>query len=165
MNRKMRRWKQLLPQEVTEELMNRNSSGVLSLMGDEGYPYGVPVNYAFDGDKIYFHSGKQGYKMECILANSKCSFTVIDMDENHPEDYTSYFRSAIATGDVSLVENPEESTYAIRLFTRKYVVNVTEEERIERIKSESHGLQMLRMDIKELSGKEAIELVRMKESK
>ena len=45
MFREMRRKKQVLPEEVCTSILNRGTSGVLALMGDEGYPYAVPVSY------------------------------------------------------------------------------------------------------------------------
>lgn len=41
MFREMRRFKQLLPQETAIEILNRNTSGTLALIGDNDYPYAV----------------------------------------------------------------------------------------------------------------------------
>ena len=45
MFREMTRKKQLLSQERIVEILKEEKRGVLSVIGDEGYPYGVPVNY------------------------------------------------------------------------------------------------------------------------
>ena len=45
MFREMRRKMQALTAEETAEILKRNTSGVLSLNGDDGYPYGVPLSY------------------------------------------------------------------------------------------------------------------------
>ena len=55
MFREMRRHKQLLSEVVSREILEKNTSGVLSLMGDDGYPYGVPLSYVLAGDKLFFH--------------------------------------------------------------------------------------------------------------
>ena len=66
MFREMRRNKQLLAEDVSREILGRNTSGVLSLLGDEGYPYGVPLSYVLVGDKIFFHCAKTGHKIDAI---------------------------------------------------------------------------------------------------
>ena len=47
MFREMRRFKQLLPQETAIEILNRNTSGTLALIGDNDYPYAVPISYVY----------------------------------------------------------------------------------------------------------------------
>ena len=80
MFREMRRNKQLLTEDISREILQRNTSGVLSLMGDEGYPYGVPLSYVLAGDKIFFHCAKTGHKIDAIRSCEKASFCVIDQD-------------------------------------------------------------------------------------
>ena len=47
----MRRKAQQLPDEQARELLEKGSAGVLSLMGPEGYPYGVPLSYLYRGPR------------------------------------------------------------------------------------------------------------------
>lgn len=108
MFRKMRAEAQLLPKTACEEVLQKHTCGVLALNGDDDYPYAVPVNYGYKEDKIIFHSSPSGYKVECIAKNPKACFTVVDQDNVVQEDYTSYFRSVIATGTLKKVEDPEE---------------------------------------------------------
>lgn len=56
MFREMRRKKQLLSNEESIEILKNGTSGVLALLGDNGYPYAVPMSYVYDNSKIYFHS-------------------------------------------------------------------------------------------------------------
>lgn len=90
MFREMRRSKQQLPREVAVEILERNTSGVLALSGDEGYPYAVPMSYVYAEGKIYFHSAKNGHKIDAIQRNEKASFCVIDQDQIIPEKYTTF---------------------------------------------------------------------------
>ena len=80
MFREMTRKKQLLSQERIVEILKEEKRGVLSVIGDEGYPYGVPVNYWYNEEngKIYFHSGKVGHKVDAMAANDKVSFCIYD---------------------------------------------------------------------------------------
>lgn len=66
MFREMRRKRQALPQEICDAVLRRGTSGVLALSGDDGYPYAVPISYIYDGEKLYFHSARQGHKLDAI---------------------------------------------------------------------------------------------------
>ncbi len=107
MFREMRRKAQILSQEDCITLLNHGTSGVLAVLGDEGYPYAVPLSYVYYDGKLYFHSAKSGHKLDSILRNNKASFCVIDRDEIVPAEYTSYFRSVIVFGTVQIIESEQ----------------------------------------------------------
>ena len=70
MFRKMCRFKQEMPAVECRELLKTQVRGVLSLLGDDGYPYGLPIDYWYneaDG-KLYFHGAKEGHKIDAIRA-------------------------------------------------------------------------------------------------
>ena len=92
MFREMRRKKQILTEEEAAEVLNRGTSGVLALAGDDDYPYAVPISYVYSDSKIYFHGAKSGHKIDAIKNYEKASFCVIDKDDVIPEEYTTYFR-------------------------------------------------------------------------
>lgn len=164
MFREMRRKKQQLSPEECSEILERNSSGVLALSGDEGYPYAVPLSYVWDGTgKIYFHSAKTGHKVDAVRRCDKASFCVVDRDQVIPEEYTTYFRSVIAFGRIRELREPEEKYAAIDLLARKYAPRDSAENRRAAIDREWAPLCMLEMTIEHLTGKEAIELVRRRE--
>lgn len=160
MFREMRRKKQALSLEDCAAVLNRGTSGVLALLGDEGYPYAVPISYLYDGEKIYFHSAKSGHKLDAIRNYPKASFCVIDQDQIIPEEYTTYFRSVIAFGTVRTLEEEVEKRAVIEKLAFKYAPADTEENRRKAIDREWAPLCMLEMTIEHLSGKEAIELIR-----
>lgn len=64
--REMRRKKQALSQQEIAQILQQETSGVLALIGDEVYPYAVPISYVYDGEKLYFHSAKSGHKLDAI---------------------------------------------------------------------------------------------------
>ena len=160
MFREMRRKKQALSEKDCAAVLNRGTSGVLALLGEEGYPYAVPLSYVYDGEKLYFHSAKSGHKLDAVRSNPKASFCVIDQDQIIPEEYTTYFRSVIAFGTVGIVEEEEEKRSAIEKLALKYAPEDTAENRRNAIDREWAPLCMLEMTVDHLSGKEAIELVR-----
>jgi nitroimidazol reductase NimA-like FMN-containing flavoprotein (pyridoxamine 5'-phosphate oxidase superfamily) len=158
MFRNMRRKKQILKKEKINEIMKKNTNGILSCTGDEGYPYGVPVSFVYFNDKIYFHSAKSGHKIDSIKNNSKVSFTVVDKDQIVSEEYTSYFRSVIAFGKARLVEG-EEWYEGFKELVEKYSGDQPEEAKIKEIKECTRSL-IIAIDVEHITGKEAIELVK-----
>ena len=162
MFREMRRNKQLLAEDVSREILERNTSGVLSLLGDEGYPYGVPLSYVLVEDKIFFHCAKTGHKIDAIRSCEKASFCVIDQDKIVSEEYTTYFRSVIAFGRVHILESDEEKMNAIRILATKYSGDQGAEGIDKEIGKHFANLCMIQFDIEHLTGKESIELVRMR---
>lgn len=159
MFREMRRKKQILTEEETKEVLNRGSSGVLALLGDDDYPYAVPVSYVYYDSKLYFHGAKSGHKIDAIRKCDKASFCVIDRDDVIGEEYTTYFRSVIAFGKIRIMEDESEMRKAIELLAKKYYSGSSIDERNMAIDREWKPLCMIEFSIEHLSGKEAIELV------
>lgn len=163
MFREMRRKRQRLSTEECKAALVRGTSGVLALEGDGGYPYAVPLSYVYADGRIYFHSAKNGHKLDAIKRNAKASFCVIDQDEIIAEEYTTYFRSVIAFGRIRILEEDAEKREAIMRLAQKYAPEDSPENRDRAIEREWAQLCMLELSIEHMSGKEAIELVRAKE--
>ena len=108
MFREMRLKDQQLDAAEANEIMNRCTNGVLSVNGDNGYPYGVPVSYAYADGRIYFHCAREGYKVDLLKKDPHVSFTVVAQDDIIPEDFNTLYISAIAYGRARLVDDPEE---------------------------------------------------------
>ena len=161
--REMRRKKQVLSQKEVEDILHKGTSGVLALLGDNDYPYAVPISYVYDDGKVYFHSAKSGHKIDAIQRTAKASFCVIDEDLVVPEEYTTYFRSVIAFGRIRIVEDDSEKRAAIEKLAIKYAPEDTAANRDYAISREWKPLCMLEMTIDHITGKEAIELVKEKE--
>ena len=82
MFRTLRRQDRALSQEETMEILRRGKFGVLSIVGEDGYPYGVPLHYVVIDHAIYFHCSRvQGHKDDALAKNSKISFTVIETED------------------------------------------------------------------------------------
>lgn len=162
MFRELRRKRQALSKEDCAAILNRGTSGVLALAGDDDYPYAVPISYVYDGEKLYFHCAKSGHKLDAICRNPKASFCVIDKDEVVPEEYTTYFRSVIVFGKIRILEDDGEKRSAIEKLALKYAPDDTMENRQEAIDKEWKPLCTLEMAPEHISGKEAIELARQR---
>ena len=160
MFRPMRRSAQALDSAACVEILERGTSGVLAVLGDGGWPYAVPLSYAFDGEKLYFHCAREGHKLDAIRREARASFCVVDRDDVKPAEYTSYFRSVIIFGRVRVLEDEAQKRAAIELLARRYFPEDSVEGRRHAIEREWAGLCMLEMDIEHMSGKEAKELAR-----
>ena len=127
-------------------------------MDSDGEPYGVPISYAYDGDRnIYFHSAVKGHKIECIEADSRCSFCVVAQDLIVPDEFTTYFRSVIVKGRIHPVGSHDEMMKGLLLLCDKYSPGIDPEAEISKC---IRHVSVLRLDIDSITGKEAIELVR-----
>ena len=164
MFRELRRKRQALSRADCEAVLNRGTSGVLALAGDDGYPYAVPLSYLYEDGKLLFHCAKAGHKLDAVARCDKASFCVIDQDRVVPEEYTTYFRSVIAFGTVRILEEDGEKRATIEKLAVKYAPADSRENRDGAIDREWAPLCMLEMEVEHLSGKEAIELVRQRES-
>ena len=160
--RAMRRSRQLLSEEESIRLLTSATAGVLSLVGDDGYPYGVPLSHVYSNGKLYFHSALSGHKVDAVKACAKASFTVIAADDVKPSEFTTYFRSVICFGKVRLIEEETEKMAALRELVARF--NPDEGELNEEIRKGFARLVMIEFAIEHISGKEAIELVRARKA-
>ena len=157
--RAMRRKRQQLTEEKSIGILQKSTAGTLALLGDNGYPYAVPISYVYADGKLYFHSALSGHKIDAIRNCDKASFCVIDQDEVHPEKYTTYFRSVIAFGRIHIIEDAQEKLETARLLGDRY--NPNQEEALQKeLEKGLSRMVMIRFDIEHLTGKEAIELVK-----
>lgn len=157
----MRRFRQQLTESDCYAILSMGTSGTLALLGDNGYPYAVPISYVYADGKLYFHSARTGHKIDAIRQHDKASFCVIAADDIHPSEFTTYFRSVIAFGRIQIIESEDERMYAASLLGARYNPGDDTGLQKELEKGLSHML-VLRLDIEHLTGKEAIELVRKK---
>ncbi len=114
MFREMVRKKQQLPQEECIQVLKQQLRGVLSVLGDDGYPYGVPLNhyYCEEDGKLYFHGGKFGHKIDALKRCDRASFCVYDEGFRKEGEWALNIRSVIVFGRVEFIED-EETTYRI----------------------------------------------------
>lgn len=105
MFREMIRKKRQLPEAECVEILKTQLRGVLSVLGDEGYPYGMPMNhyYCEEDGKIYFHGGQTGHKIDAMKRCDKASFCVYDEGFREDGDWALNIRSVIAFGRIEFI--------------------------------------------------------------
>ncbi len=151
MFRPMRRFGQQLPEDDCKKLLLTAPRGVLSVLGDEGYPYGVPMDFVYADDKIFFHTALSGHKLDAINAYEKASFCVLDAGEKPDDDWAYYFNSIILFGRIHVVDDEEEKLLRLRQLGMKYFPTVEEVD--EDIRNNAARCHILSMSIEHMTGK------------
>lgn len=115
----MRRKDKALPTSEVVRLLKLCEYGILSTVDGKGQAYGVPLNYVFKNDCLYFHCALEGHKIANILANSKVSFCVVGRTKVLPAEFSTEFESAIVFGKASVVYG-DEKYHALASLVEKY---------------------------------------------
>ncbi len=116
MFRDLTRKKQQLSPEDCAELLKTETRGVLSVMGDGGYPYGTPMNHYYNEEDgcIYFHCGRKVHRLDALRACDKVSFCVYDQGFRREGEWSLNVRSVVVFGRVEIIDDLAE---VIRLVT------------------------------------------------
>ena len=120
--RPMIRAQQQLSDSDCSSILKNEPRGVLSMLGDDDYPYGIPINYYYDEEdgKIYFHCGKAGHKADAFTRHPKASFCVYDSGTPIDDGLRMTVRSVIVFGRIEIINDQEKVLTAIRKFCLKY---------------------------------------------
>ena len=86
MRKELTRTKQALDKETVRKIIETTAYGVLSLNGDDGYLYTVPLSYVYTDGVVYFHGSPRGYKYECFQRTNKTSFSIGDGLQSAPNE-------------------------------------------------------------------------------
>ena len=107
MFRDLTRKKQKLSPVECKEILKQEVRGVLAVNGDDDYPYALPINFYYDeeSNRIYFHSGKVGHKLDAIAKSDKASFCVYDKGYHKDEHWSLNIRSVIIFGRIRIVDD------------------------------------------------------------
>ena len=102
--RKVRKKQNEISREDCIALLKEEQRGVLSVMGLEGYPYGVPVDHYYDEEdgKLYIHGGLIGHRVEAVKANDKVSYTVLNQGYIPEGGWARIMRSVICFGRIEI---------------------------------------------------------------
>lgn len=153
MFRKMRRSPQALTKEQIIEVLVKETRGVLSVQGDDGYPYGVPINHYYDAEtgKLYFHGADFGHRVDAIKRDPKVSYCVFGQEYQKEGDWARYVRSVIVFGKAELIEDQDEIIKWSRALCSKFPCTA---EYIEtEISKDAHRTLCFAIDIEDINGK------------
>ena len=143
MFRPMRRIKQQLSDAEALEILAKAKRGVLSVVGDDGWPYGIWLNphYRREDERIYFHGAKEGHKIDALRRDARVSFTVIDDGVQDEGGWAYTFRSVVVFGRIEFVEDQAFALELCRELARRF--NPSEEDIEKEIRMAGARFQVL----------------------
>lgn len=153
MFRELVRKKKQLPLEACIDVLKTENRGVLSVIGDEGYPYGTPMNHFYNEEdgNIYFHCGNIGHRLEALRACDKASFCVYDKGIADEGDWALKVRSVIAFGRVEILDDQAVIADIVTRLSHKFTSD--DEYIMEEIKNHAHRTLLLKFNVEHLCGK------------
>jgi len=151
MFKEMRRKDKQLPMEESVDILKNAEFGFLSTICENGYAYGVPLNYVYFNDSIYFHCANEGQKIENIKCCDKVSFCVTYDVELVPNDFDTKYKSVVIFGRASEVIEQEKSEALFELI-KKYSNEFIDEGR-KYIKNFENATRVFKIRIEHLTGK------------
>ena len=153
MFRELVRKKQQISQEECIQILKNEKRGVLSVHGDGGYPYGMPLNhyYCEEDGKLYFHSGMTGHKIDSLRQNSKVSYCVYDEGYRKEGEWALNIRSVILFGRIEFLENREKIYEISRKLSYKFTDDTAYIER--EIEHSGPRTLMFALTIEHMTGK------------
>lgn len=153
MVREMRRKDRQIDEERSYGILDRCEYGVLGTVSPDGRPYGVPINYAREGNKLYMHCALEGQKLDNIAFRNKCCFTVVTDNRIHQEKFATDFSSVICYGSVKVVDGAEKR-HALEVIVETHHPDNIENGAVY-IDAAFNACHALVFTIEEMSGKES----------
>ena len=122
MFRELSRKRQRISDEECRRILAEEPRGVLSVLGDDDYPYGMPMNYWYDPESghIFFHGGKTGHKIDALRKHNKVSFCVYDQGYRREGEWALNISSVIVFGRIEFVEDHDRVIDLSRKLSYKY---------------------------------------------
>jgi len=151
MFKEIRRKDRKLENSEAEELLKRCDYGILSTLNQEGYPYGVPVNYVYLNNALYFHCALEGSKIKNISINSKVSFCVVGKTCVIPDEFTTNYESVVVFGVAGEVLG-EEKYNALLEILNKYSKEYLETGK-SYIRKMEDKTKVIKIEVEHISGK------------
>lgn len=133
-----------------KEILEKGIYGILSTIGENGYPTGIPFNYANDDDFIYLHSAF-GYTYENVKNNEKVCFTVVNNCEVIPDEFVSNYESVVVHGTAEIASDDDKNT-GLKAMLKKYSINFLKEG-VDHIKEDFNNCIVIKIHIDNITGK------------
>ena len=155
MFRKMRRNKQALSIEECINMLINEYRGVLAILGDNDYPYSIPMSHVYADGKIYFHGAKEGHKNDAVKKYSKASYCVVGKGTKNNDEWWYTFKSVIVFGKIRILNDKNEKIDKLRYLGNKFFP--TPEDTENEIKRLLDKTEVYELNIEYISGKTTVE--------
>ena len=151
MFRKMRRLGQELSKEECIDILTNEPRGVLALLGDDDYPYALPMSHVYVDGKIYFHGAQKGHKVDAVKRHSKVSYCVMDKGVKAEGSWWYTFRSVIVFGKIRTLTDRDEKIDKLTHLGDQFFP--THEETVDEISRLLDRTEVFEITIEHMSGK------------
>lgn len=145
MFRELQRKNKQISMEECIELLKKETRGVLSVLGDGDYPYGMPMNHWYNEEdgKIYFHCGKSGHRLDALRKCNKVSFCTYDSGYREEGDWALHVKSVIVFGTMEIIDDMD----TIADIARKLSYKFTQDEEYIRTEIEKYAKATLLLQL------------------
>lgn len=154
MFKQMRKKDKETSRDVIDKVLEKGEYGVLATVGEDGYPYSLPLSYVYVNGVIYFHSAKVGHKLDNIENNSKVSFSVVTDTDVIEDKFTTSFNSVVIFGEAEFVED-DEKDIALLGIIEKYSKGYVHEGKAY-IQKAKDACSVIKINITHIAGKSKI---------
>ena len=154
MVRSMRRFKQQVSDEECKRILKEEKRAAFSVIGDDGYPYTIPVNFYYDGDEhlIYLHGAKSGHKIDALKNCDKVCFTTWNQGYKTEGNWEWNVTSVVVFGKARLIDNKAIINDHLFKMAMKYYPT-KEEVEAEMSSLALQTVQMIVIEIEQMTGK------------
>ena len=153
MFREITRFRQALSAEECREILIQTKRGVLSVNGDDGFPYCMPINhyYCSEDGKIYFHSGIGGHREDALKKDGKVSFCVYDGGYQNEGEWALNIKSVIVFGSIEILDDRDRIADITAKLSYKFTSDAAYIQ--NEIKNHAHRTRLLVLTPEHISGK------------
>ncbi|NMM63934.1 pyridoxamine 5'-phosphate oxidase family protein [Clostridium sp. P21] len=151
MFKEIRRKDREIKNDEVIEILKNNTYGILSTIGENGYPYGVPISYVYMNNSIYFHCAVEGQKLNNIINTDKVSFCVVGQTCVLPDKFSTKYESVIIFGKAQEIFNDEKNAVLLNVL-EKYSPDYIEKGKIY-IANAGAKTKVIKINIEHITGK------------
>lgn len=111
-----------MPPGECDALLRRAEVLRLGLVDADG-PYVVPVNFGYDGERIYVHGAREGRRVAAVAEGARVCFEADEGEivrADRPCGFTARFRSVIGYGTARLLTSAEDKRRGLDVLMRHY---------------------------------------------
>ena len=153
MFRELVRKNKQLSNEACIKLLNEETRGVLSVLGDDDYPYGMPTNFWYNEEdgNIYFHCGNIGHRLEALRKHNKVSFCVFDQGVKEENEWAYKVNSVIIFGKIEIIDDMDQITDIVTKLSYRFIQD--DEYIKEEIRLHGHRTLLMKLTPEHMCGK------------
>jgi nitroimidazol reductase NimA-like FMN-containing flavoprotein (pyridoxamine 5'-phosphate oxidase superfamily) len=152
MSHPIRRKDRALDEQEAYAILREAGDGVLATMGEDGYPYAVPLNHVLVDGALYLHSAISGHKLENLAFCDKVSYCAVAEREVAPAEVSTNYRSAVVFGRAVRLEDREERRKGLMALLQRFCPDHMDAG-LRELENDFEHTAVLRIDIHRITGK------------